>query len=115
MANLAFGIEPASCPCRIPPVLTVTSPDVTSKSAVLNVAIPLLESVAVSAVIVITLSVTAVSTPSPPVNVITSPVFTVSFDPVSAPILSVLTTVPNDKLPEPSVFKYWFAVPSAVG
>jgi hypothetical protein len=39
------------------------------------------------------------------VNVIVSPVFTVSFEPESAAILNVLTTVPNVRLPEPSVFK----------
>ena len=71
----------------------------------LNVATPLLADVASSAAIVITLSVTVVSIPSLPVNVIVSPVFTVSFEPESAAILNVLTTVPNVRLPEPSVFK----------
>ena len=53
----------------------------------------------------IVLSVTAVSTPVPPAKLIVSPVFTESFEPESAPILSELITVPNVRLPEPSVFK----------
>ena len=48
-------------------------------------------------------------------NVIVSPVFTVSFEPVSAAILNVLTTVLNARLPAPSVFKNWPAEPSDVG
>ena len=89
----------------IPAALTVTAPDVTLKSSELNDAIPLLPDVASSPVIVMVLSVTAVSIPSPPVNVIVSPVLTESFEPESAARLNVLTTVANDKLPEPSVCK----------
>ena len=113
--SLAFAIEPASCAFDTPNALIVTSPDEVSKSALLNVAIPLLLSEASSPVIVISLSDTTVSIPVPPVNVIVSPVLTESFEPVSAAILNVLTTVPNDRLPEPSVLKNCPDVPSAVG
>ena len=53
----------------------------------------------------IVLSVTAVLTPVPPAKLIVSPVFTASFEPESAPILSDDMTVANDRLPEPSVCK----------
>ena len=115
LASLALAIEPASCAFVTPAALIVTSPDDTANEAVLNVAIPLLLSEASSPEIVIVLSDTTVSTPVPPVNVIVSPVLTESFEPESAAILNVLTTVPNYRLPEPSVFKNWPAEPSAVG
>ena len=53
----------------------------------------------------IVLSVTVVATPVPPAKLMTSPVLTESFEPVSAPILNDDITVANDRLPEPSVCK----------
>ena len=52
----------------------------------------------------------------PPVNVKVCPVLNVSFEPESALlIVNDDDTVPKLKLPEPSVFKNWSAVPSDVG
>ena len=80
-------------------VFVSTCPLVTVKFAVANEATPLLAVVASSPVIVIVLSVTDVSIPSPPVNVKVSPVLIVSFVPLSAESVNVDTTVANSKLP----------------
>ena len=89
----------------IPSAVRLTAPADVSKCAELNEATPLFDVEASSPAIVMVLSVTVVSIPSPPENVMVSPVLTESLLPLSAAILNVLTTVPNDKLPAPSVFK----------
>ena len=68
-----------------------------------------------SPAIVIVLSDTVVSIPSPPVNVNVSPVDIESLDPLSAANDKVDTTVPKLKVPEPSVFRNWPFEPSAAG
>ena len=83
-ASLAFSIEPANCVFETPPAFIVTAPDDTSKSALANEAIPLLEVDASSPAIVISSSLTVVSIPSPPENVKVEPVVNESFEPLSA-------------------------------
>src|SRR6056300_909235 len=70
---------------------------------------------ATSPAIVISLFVTVVSIPSPPVNVIVSPVDTASLEPLSAAIESDCVTVPNESSPEPFVVRNCPAEPSALG
>ena len=82
-----------------------TAPLDTSKCELLNVARPLFDVLASSPAIVIVLSDTVVSIPSPPVNVNVSPVLNVSLEPLSAANDNELVTVPKLKVPEPSVFK----------
>ena len=66
-ANLSLLIEPANWALDTPPDLIVTSPDDTAKSAVLNLAIPLFESVASSPDIS---PAPDISIPSPAVNLL---------------------------------------------
>ena len=115
LASFAFAIEPASCADETPPDLIVTAPDETSKSAEANDAIPLLDEVASSPTIVISLFDTVVSIPVPPVNVSVSLVLNVSLEPLSAASVNELDIAPNDNAPEPFVFRNSFAFPSAVG
>ena len=69
-ANLApVTASAASCAVETPRDFIVTAPLDTEKSLELNDAIPLFDVVASSPEIVTVLSVTAVSIPSPPVNV----------------------------------------------
>ena len=81
----------------------VTAPDDTAKLSELNEATPLLDVVASSPAIVIASSETVVSIPSPPVNVKVLPVEKLSFEPLSAAsvkLVSIETEPPNDT-PEP--------------
>ena len=83
-ANLAFAIEPANWAFVIPPLFTVTAPELTEKSSLEKDAIPLLDVVASSPAIVISSSDTVVSIPSPPEKVSVLPVEKLSFEPLSA-------------------------------
>ena len=58
---------------------------------------------------------TVVVIPVSPAKVNVSPVLNVSFEPLSAAIVKLDVIVPNDKLPEPSVFKNWPSEPSVPG
>ena len=114
-ASFAFAIEPASSSLLTPPFLIVTTPDDTEKLSELNEATPLLDVLASSPAIVISSSDTVVSIPSPPVNVSVPPVENESLLPLSAASVKVLVIEPNDKTPEPSVFRNCHALPSALG
>ena len=94
----------------------MTAPDVTVKSVASKLAIPLLVSVASSADIVMVLSVTAVSIPSPPVKVnLSVSRLTVSSVPVSAPTVSTVDTSWKVTEPLPSVTRACPLVPSVLG
>ena len=75
--------------------LILTAPLDTVKCELLNDARPLLDVLASSPAMVITLSPTVVSIPSPPVKVKVSPVENESFDPLSAANDKLDTTVPK--------------------
>ena len=92
-----------------------TAPLDTSKCELLNDATPLLDVLASSPAIVIWLSDTVVSIPSPPVKVKVSPVENESFDPLSAASDKLDTTVPKLNWPEPSVLRNWPFEPSPSG
>ena len=104
-ANLAFAIEPANWVSVIPPLFTVTAPELTEKSSLEKDAIPLLDVVASSPAMVISSSDTVVSIPSPPEKVNVLPVEKLSFEPLSAAsvkLVSIETEPPNDT-PEPFI------------
>ena len=65
----------------------------------------MLDAVASSPVIVISLLETVVSIPSPPVNVSVSLVLNVSLEPLSAASVNELVIVSNPSVPEPFVFR----------
>ena len=91
-----------------------TAPDETSKSAVAKDAIPLFDTVASSPAIVIVLSDTVVSIPSPPVKFSVSvSKSTGSSEPLSAPIVSWVVSWAQLNPPLPSVLRYLLAVPSS--
>ena len=103
--NLEFAIEPASSALATPPSLIVTAPEETLKLSELKDATPLFEVDASSPAIVISSFETVVSIPSPPEKVNVLPVEKLSFDPLSAAsvkLVSIETEPPNDT-PEPFI------------
>lgn len=93
-------LEFANCVLDTAPEVIVTTPLETVKSALAKDAIPLFEVVANSPAIVIVLSLTVVSIPSPPVNVNVCPVLNVSLLPESAASVKLDVTVPKLNCPE---------------
>ena len=93
----------------------LTAPLDTVNCELLNDARPLFVVLASSPAMVIWLSDTVVSIPSPPVKVKVSPVENESFDPLSAANDKLDTTVPKLNWPEPSVLRNWPFEPSPSG